>query len=1240
MPQSATTYRAHTSYVNAPIQAKPTPAWMDINAWRQIQGKFAIDRASMSDAALKEFENFCKKNNISFTQKLSNKNGQIIEITNNSNLFKNLLEANAPQFDAQRAQPTNRALNQFNEKSVATTHVQAEKLNAAAKSAENTQLYNKSIAQEKALKSLTMEQRQAVRPVLKSKVETVNQELKQAIQAQQNAARHLKNLKEAPNLKTAQKTLSDCRAEVQRLTGAIQSTHAELNQELRQLGSLNQKLKDEPFNLVKTTAKPLKATKIPEVPPLSYQERFAAYDWQKPSTWRTFPEQSGQFYDFGANSTQTERAAIENFFEKSGFKHSKAVIKHSNGTETLAVHIDANKEALEQALNKFNNQHWETLRKNAPIPRYKLEIEKQAEAWLRQNPQIDVSDMKKSYTFNTLKDTEIFENKLKLTGTPQSPGRKVTTFPNGDKVYEVKTNRSVVTEYLYQTSSAERDPPLSVLRKNAENCAKNIAKYKEDIALFEKQLDAAKKSELEARLQVSRAKQVQRGDLPKAQEALKNANAKLAAVKQQSQYLTSIGREVNTVPSVRPLKNNAKTPTKQASPTAPTNNATPKRTPLKTPQPAMAAAYEGKFFKIPIDSLQAAQPEIAATKTITPPEVVQPHTPQPTTATTKLVPTPKATPLTSGWRQALSVAGKAAGTGLGLFGTVYEGTEAAQAFEKGDNLEGAYHTANTLAYGGATAGIFVGGALGAGMITAGGVAGSIQLGVEAVKDAQKGHYSSAALEAAGAAYFGHATLSGSMFLSAGTAVSAAPVAVTTAAVAGSAALGWKAGRWIDSTFIDPARNYSMDVKDSAKLVGDRMKNVSLGEQPAYLAGFMNSFNDGFDAVSTGWGFKAQWNRLTTSNESRKNKLLEEIANNPQAAYEKGVKGLGGNKGIGANAFLIHESINAGAKPREFNDLSATKNDIHPASKAVKSDISQTFYMNVSNNEEINNIAQAKTALFLIQNGAGYMADDLAEAARSNNELMTDALLLSVKDNQTGKVRMLYDMNDAQKWDYTPPTATEEFILPKEMRTPENMNTLMREAIKANEVTPFKVSAIQQAFNNEGQMKIAEDVLTETISNPQKHLSDSIEDKENAQEAVLSAICGNKEAGYRFHAWQITPAVVSAVKNLDPERKEAFIRYAQETNLGKDNPEMQAALKELAPTDETQAQNTQSTQKDETKSESPAPSQKDEKDSAGKGDESNNNPSGKTVIERQGLGTKVNVDEAEQQPLERNNGATR
>ena len=512
----------------------------------------------------------------------------------------------------------------------------------------------------------------------------------------------------------------------------------------------------------------------------------------------------------------------------------------------------------------------------------------------------------------------------------------------------------------------------------------------------------------------------------------------------------------------------------------------------------------------------------------------------------------------------VGIVGQTAGAALSALGAVVEGMEAYESFQQGKTGEGIYHTATSTGFAAGTVAPIATGRAAVGLGAAGTAAGALMFGKESYDSFKKGDYVDGSINAAGAASMTYSTgtmLTGTS-VSLGTSIAAAPIAATAAAVGAGAAIGWAVGKWISTTYVEPARNYEMNVEDAQNMIGRKMQSVTLGMQPAYLSGFIDYFNEGFDSISTGNTLSAQWKRLWSNHEDRKDELIKEIQKDPTGAYKKGVEGLGGTKGIGANAFLIYESVAQGARPRTFDNLPG-RSEEYNASHAVKSDISQIFYMNANKNTLVNDIAQAKTAAFLISHGAGYSFDDLVTAARSGNELMSSALLLSVRDKQTGHIRMLYDMGDAQNWHYTGMTPTEEFILPQAMKTAKNMNMLMREAMKAQTVTPFKFSAIQQAFNNEGNLKISEDILIGMLSQPQKYLSEDIENQEQGKEGVLLTICGNKEAGYRFHSWEITPSVVSAVKQLDKERQTAFIQYAQEKKLGKDNPEIQGALEELS-----------------------------------------------------------------------------
>lgn len=521
---------------------------------------------------------------------------------------------------------------------------------------------------------------------------------------------------------------------------------------------------------------------------------------------------------------------------------------------------------------------------------------------------------------------------------------------------------------------------------------------------------------------------------------------------------------------------------------------------------------------------------------------------------------------------ASNIAGGAVKGGLSVLsaaGTISEFSAAQESFNSGKVGSGVYHSLSSVGMGAGTVAPFLkgpGGAIAGRIGTAG---GSLMFGHEAVKDAQKGDYVSAGINAVGSASMAYETLamaSGST-VSLGTAVAAAPIAATAAAIGSSGAIGWSIGTWIAETYITPEMRYSMDRADAAALVQDRAKYTFKGAEFAYIDGFAEFFNDGFDLYTGGASWGAELNRVITSKESRKEELLEEIERDPQNAYDKGVAGYGSSDLAHANAFLIYEGLWKGAKPRGFESIPENGYQLNPA-YPVKSDFSQIINMRVSNEYYVNENARAKTALMILGRNGGFSADDLAKAAREGSELLLNTMLLTVKDEK-GNVRTLYDFNQEGKIEYTPMKQGEHSLFPEKMKTAENMNGVLREAVQTKNMSPFLFSVVQQSFNEDGKLKISPDLLEKMLTKPEEVMEESLlganaTEIQEEKEAFMTVMCGNKDIGYLFHTWEITPQVVKAVQHLDDERKEAFFRYAIQNNLGKDNPEIQEALMSLMP----------------------------------------------------------------------------
>lgn len=190
------------------------------------------------------------------------------------------------------------------------------------------------------------------------------------------------------------------------------------------------------------------------------------------------------------------------------------------------------------------------------------------------------------------------------------------------------------------------------------------------------------------------------------------------------------------------------------------------------------------------------------------------------------------------------------------------------------------------------------------------------------------------------------------------------------------------------------------------------------------------------------------------------------------------------------------------------------------------------------------------------------------SAREGSELLLNTMLLTVKDEK-GNVRTLYDFNQEGKIEYTPMKQGEHSLFPNKMKTADNMNGVLREAVQTKNMSPFLFSVVQQSFNEDGKLKISPDLLEKMLTRPEEVMDESLlganaTEVQEEKEAFMTVVCGNKDTGYLFHTWEITPQVIKAVQHLDDERKEAFFRYAIQNNLGKDNPEIQEALMSLMP----------------------------------------------------------------------------
>lgn len=507
---------------------------------------------------------------------------------------------------------------------------------------------------------------------------------------------------------------------------------------------------------------------------------------------------------------------------------------------------------------------------------------------------------------------------------------------------------------------------------------------------------------------------------------------------------------------------------------------------------------------------------------------------------------------------------KAAVTAAAVVGAGVEFANAARAFQNGDMAAGAGHAAMGTGFGAGATGAFLKGTAGEVLRGAGIVTGAALFAHEAWRYGQKGEVMPATVYSVGGISMGIQA----------TRLASVPCLGPTAALGSAAAVGWAVGDVVSKTLITPNTNHSLSYEEAEKLMGHRLPHMAQPLQANYMLGCMEYFNHGYDAISAGTKIPAQWKRLWTSVEGRMADLREDIAKDPQAAYEKGVNGLNYNGKNRANAFLIQEGLWAGAKARSFDDLPRVGNDIHDEAHAAKSDLSQVLLMETAPNSCVNDMMKARLCAFMLRNGAGFTADDLAMAARSNDEVTLATMLLSVKDKETGKARPLINY-DTGNWEVSNPTERETLLLPSDMKTEKNMNTLMREAIKNQTAFPLKMSAIYSAFNSEGDMKIDSDILVSVLEDPKTPLLGEGEDRtveqlpkeerqivESQSKALLSIVCGNHESGYQFRNWQITPEVVGAVSNLDEAGQRAFLQYATGQGLAQQSPDMLVALETL------------------------------------------------------------------------------
>ena len=548
------------------------------------------------------------------------------------------------------------------------------------------------------------------------------------------------------------------------------------------------------------------------------------------------------------------------------------------------------------------------------------------------------------------------------------------------------------------------------------------------------------------------------------------------------------------------------------------------------------------------------------------------------------------------------ITGRAVIGGLSVLsgvGAVSEFSAAQESFKSGEVGSGIYHSFSSIGMGAGSIAPFL---KGSGAVIAGGVGtagGSLMFGHDAVKDAQKGDYVSAGINAVGSASMAYETLamaSGST-VSLGTAVAAAPIAATAAAVGSSAAIGWSLGKWMGEHWVLPAMQYSMNAQDATDLVGDGFNSVPIGSEAAYIQGFVDYFNEGFDVATTGTAWSEEFRRLFSGSESRRDELLERIRSNPQAMYDAGTKGHGFHNMFSANPYLIHESLRAGAKPHGFDTIPERGyrlTSFDSDEDNVYSDFSRIFYISPRST-----FIQGQVAEELVMSGAGFSVDDLRSAINTGNDWVLNRMLLTVS-GQDGKRRTLYTVkkndNTVKKNDNTvkkndkvyepefiPPKEGETFILPEKMRTEENLNGLIHAAIDRRTVSAQNIAYLQYAFNHDCSLKISSENLEAILSDPLEVMYESAgydnleesyrldkndkkyADGENKLKTdLLEVLCGDEKNGYLFNTWEITPQVIKAVQHLDDKRKDAFFRYAIQNNLGKDNPEIQEALMSLMP----------------------------------------------------------------------------
>ncbi len=540
------------------------------------------------------------------------------------------------------------------------------------------------------------------------------------------------------------------------------------------------------------------------------------------------------------------------------------------------------------------------------------------------------------------------------------------------------------------------------------------------------------------------------------------------------------------------------------------------------------------------------------------------------------------------------ITGRAVIGGLSVLsgvGAVSEFSAAQESFKSGEVGSGIYHSFSSIGMGAGSIAPFL---KGSGAVIAGGVGtagGSLMFGHDAVKDAQKGDYVSAGINAVGSASMAYETLaiaSGST-VSLGTAVAAAPIAVTVAAIGSAGAVGWNLGKWMGEHWVLPAMQYSMNAQDATDLVGDGFNSVPIGSEAAYIQGFVDYFNEGFDVATTGTGWSEEFRRLFSGSESRRDELLERIRSNPQAMYDAGTKGHGFHNMFSANPYLIHESLRAGAKPHGFDTIPERGyrlTSFDSDEDNVYSDFSRIFYISPRST-----FIQGQVAEELVMSGAGFSVDDLRSAINTGNDWVLNRMLLTVS-GQDGKRRTLYTVkkndNTVKKNDkvyepeFIPPKEGETFILPEKMRTEENLNGLIHAAIDRRTVSAQNIACLQYAFNHDCSLKISSENLEAILSDPLEVMYESAgydnleesyrldkNDKKYAdgenelKTGLLEVLCGDEKNGYLFNTWEITPQVIDAAANsLNAKQRYALVTYVMQSGIGKDDPEMQRAVQDV------------------------------------------------------------------------------